>query len=320
MKEVMTAYYNENNPCAAQWLRNLIDAGMIAPGVVDDRSITDVRAEDLNGFTQCHFFAGIGGWSFALRIAGWPDDRSVWTGSAPCQPYSVAGKQKGAEDHRDLWPHMFDLIAQRRPPIIFGEQVSNAIRLGWLDRVSSDLEAANYSVGSIVLGAHSVGAPHIRQRLCWGAVGLEDSNNSGLEGQPGSVDIIYESRRKPSGQNRGPVAASGVPVAERVVYPNSIRCDGDHHGSEIKVDTAKHPWFDFELVRFPDGATRRTQPGVYPVDYGLPARMGRDCTGAKGEAKPNRRAIIEGFGNAIVPELAAEFVTAFLSVTTKEKK
>ena len=75
----MTAYYNEINPYAAQWLRNLIDEGQIAPGVVDDRSIEDVRPSDLEGFEQCHFFAGIGGWSRALRLAGWPDDRPVWT-------------------------------------------------------------------------------------------------------------------------------------------------------------------------------------------------------------------------------------------------
>lgn len=70
----MTAYYNEFDPFAAKWLRNLIDAGLIAPGIVDDRSITDVTPADLEGFKQCHFFAGIGGWSLALRLAGVPDD------------------------------------------------------------------------------------------------------------------------------------------------------------------------------------------------------------------------------------------------------
>ena len=87
----MPAYYNENNRFAAQWLRNLIAAGDIAPGDVDERSITEVRPDDLRGYTQCHFFAGIGGWSAALRLAGWPDDRPVWTGSCPCQPFSAAG-------------------------------------------------------------------------------------------------------------------------------------------------------------------------------------------------------------------------------------
>ena len=66
----MTAYYNEIDPYAASWLCNLIDAGHIAPGVVDTRSIEDIAPRDLDGFTQCHFFAGIGVWSYALRRAG----------------------------------------------------------------------------------------------------------------------------------------------------------------------------------------------------------------------------------------------------------
>jgi hypothetical protein len=111
------AYYNEFDPYAAQWLRNLIDAGLIAPGDVDTRSITDVRPADLAGYTQAHFFAGIGGWSLAARLAGWPDDRPLWTGSAPCQPFSVAGAQKGQSDERHLWPVFAELIRTVRPPV-----------------------------------------------------------------------------------------------------------------------------------------------------------------------------------------------------------
>jgi len=88
----LTAYYNEIDPFAAEWLRQLIKDGLIADGEVDERSIEDVTPNELAGFTQCHFFAGIGGWSYALRLAGWPDDQPVWTGSCPCQPFSTAGK------------------------------------------------------------------------------------------------------------------------------------------------------------------------------------------------------------------------------------
>jgi DNA (cytosine-5)-methyltransferase 1 len=67
----------------------------------------------LRGFTQCHFFAGIGVWSYALRLAGWPDDRPVWTGSCPCQPFSAAGKGAGFADERHLWPAWHHLIRER---------------------------------------------------------------------------------------------------------------------------------------------------------------------------------------------------------------
>jgi DNA (cytosine-5)-methyltransferase 1 len=160
-------YYNEFDTGAAAWLRNMIEAELIPPGVVDTRSITDVTPKDLEGFDSCHFFAGIGGWPIALGLAGWPDERPVWSGSCPCQSYSVAGKQKGDDDPRNLWPHFFRLISQRRPDCIFGEQVANAIRHGWLDGISADLEGAGYAIGACVLGAHSTGAPHIRQRLYW---------------------------------------------------------------------------------------------------------------------------------------------------------
>ena len=161
----MAAYYNENDPAAAQWLRNLIAAGHIAPGEVDERSILEVQPSDLAGFTQCHFFAGIGVWSYSLRSAGWPDDRPVWTGSCPCQPFSAAGKGNEFADERHLWPAWFRLARELRPDTIFGEQVSSKDALTWFDHVRSDLEGEGYALGVLDTCAAGVGAPHIRQRL-----------------------------------------------------------------------------------------------------------------------------------------------------------
>lgn len=179
----MTAYYNEIDPYAAQWLRNLIAAGHIAPGDVDERSILDVHPDDLKSYTQCHFFAGVGVWSLALRRAGWDDNRPVWTGSCPCQPFSTAGIGAGFTDERHLWPAFFYLTTQRGPNVVFGEQVASKDGLGWLDLVQTDLENAGYAIGAADLCAAGVGAPHIRQRLWFVAERLGHTHSEGPQGQ-----------------------------------------------------------------------------------------------------------------------------------------
>ena len=163
----MSVYYNEFEPYAAEWLRNLIKAGHIPDGEVDTRSIVDVEPADLRGFSQCHFFSGIGGWSHALRLAGWADDREIWTGSCPCQPFSVAGKGAGTDDPRHLWPHFFRLIRSCRPAVVMGEQVAGKAGYGWFDGVRSDLEGEGYASRAVDIPACAVNAPHIRQRLYW---------------------------------------------------------------------------------------------------------------------------------------------------------
>jgi DNA (cytosine-5)-methyltransferase 1 len=162
-------YYNEFDKFAANWLRELIKEGLIPDGRVDERDMRDVKPSDLDGFTSCHFFAGIGGWAYALRLAGWPDDRPVWTGSCPCQPFSAAGQGKGTDDDRHLWPAFRWLIAnaKRTPSVIFGEQVASKAGREWLSGVRLDLEAMGYAVGAADLCAAGIGAPHIRQRLWW---------------------------------------------------------------------------------------------------------------------------------------------------------
>ena len=175
------AYYNEIDPYAAQWLRNLIAAGHIAHGDVDERSIEDVKPAELVGYTQCHFFAGIGVWSHALRQAGWPDDKPVWTGSCPCQPFSAAGKGGGFDDERHLWPAFHHLIEQCKPATVIGEQVASKDANAWLDLVQVDLEALDYAFGAVPFPSASIGAPHIRDRLYWVADALHGNGNQRFE-------------------------------------------------------------------------------------------------------------------------------------------
>ena len=215
----MTAYYNEHEPFAAAWLRNLIDKNLIAPGDVDERSITDVQPSDLDGYVQHHFFAGIGGWSYALRLAGVPDSHRVWTGSCPCPPFSSAGKKKRCPecdekpiphplktgifaciecahewfaDERHLWPEFLRLIdgcqgRECEATEIFGEQVAGADGLVWFDGVRATLEALGFAVGGIDACAAGVGAPHIRQRLFWVANAPDADGRAGEQGQQGEA-------------------------------------------------------------------------------------------------------------------------------------
>lgn len=183
-------YFNDFDEGACAWLAELMKQGHIPPGEIDRRSILDVSASDLRGFRQCHFFAGIGGWAYALRLAGVPVDVSLWTGSPPCQPFSVAGRQKGRDDERHLAPHFVDLVRVARPGMLLGEQVASAEVFGkapkrarenavpppdwaWIDDLLNRLEAARYTAGANDFPSAGVGAPHIRQRTYFGAVAHE---------------------------------------------------------------------------------------------------------------------------------------------------
>jgi len=235
------AYYNEIDTYAAQWLRNLIAAGHIAPGDVDERSIEDVHPDDLRPYTQCHFFAGIGVWSLALRRAGWPDDRPVWTGSCPCQPYSQAGQGLGFDDPRHLWPHFAWLIRERRPGEVLGEQVASKDAEPWLDLVQTDLEAMDYAFGAVAFPSAGVGAPHIRDRTYWMA-------------------NLHSER---CGEAR-----QGELSGER---PEWVECDSN----AIRPGPVNGPWADADWIFCRDGKWRAVEPGTFPLAHGAPARVGR---------------------------------------------
>jgi DNA (cytosine-5)-methyltransferase 1 len=201
------AFYNENDPYPAKWLRNLIGAGHISPGYVDERDIQEVSPNDIKQYTRAHFFAGIGTWDYALKLAEWPDNQQVWTGSCPCQPFSTAGKRGGTDDSRHLWPEWFRLIRECKPTVIFGEQVASKDGLAWLDIVYSDLESEGYAVAAVDLCAAGIGAPHIRQRLYFVAESIGERwggrSNGHHQSENGGVVSEVETSRSESSNSLG---------------------------------------------------------------------------------------------------------------------
>jgi len=328
----VTDYYNEIDPAAAQWLRNLIDAGHLTPGYVDERSIEDVYPSDLRGFTQCHFFAGIGVWAYALRQAGWPSDRPVWTGSCPCQPFSAAGKGAGFDDERHLWPAFHHLIKECKPATVIGEQVASKDADSWIDLVHTDLEALGYAFGAIPYPSASVGSPHIRDRLYWvgntSSAGLD--KRIGVAGVPswqtaaiarkaiertsicsGGVEYAtgdgWEQRGTESG--RGSIAAGCPPSGM------ADTLDSTGHGSLPRgiirelpqgvgaMQTECRPtgpvngrWSDADWLFCRDGKWRPVEPGTFPLANGAPARVVR----------------LRAYGNAINAVQAQTFIESVM--------
>ncbi len=281
------AYYNEIDPYAAQWLRNLIDAGHIASGDVDTRSIVDVKASDLTGYTQCHFFAGIGVWSYALRQSGWSDSRPVWTGSCPCQPFSVAGAGEGVSDERHLWPVWFELIKQCRPDVVFGEQVESAIKYGWLDLVQDDVEREDYSLGVAGIPAAGVGAPHIRHRLYFVAQSSEVGRGGRRDGNT----------PRHSGQIQTEGQGSPSELADTIESGwSGISGGGETQEQRITQCGTAGFWRPADWIDCTDRKTRPVEPSTFPLAYGAPARVGR----------------LRAYGNAIVPQVAQAFIEAYL--------
>jgi DNA (cytosine-5)-methyltransferase 1 len=358
--------YNDFDKHACAWLLELISAGHLPEGTVDERSIADIRADEIRDARQFHTFAGIGGWPLALRLAGWPESVPVWTGSCPCQPFSAAGKRKGQDDERDLWPDFFRLIRDCRPGVVFGEQVASSDVIGtqleadfiaaiqsvdfgkanrladriaerernadlaslpprWLDRICADLASAGYAIRAGVMGAHSVGAPHIRQRLYWVAypngsewrpdfdangvgqgrtaatpgIGREAGGLADAHGRHGGDRGIQrggEHGQQP--EDGGFVVGMGDPDDQGPQghgRPFNLNDPAGRDGEE-RHNPASGFWSNYDIINCRDGKARRVESGSFPLANGIPGRVG----------------LLRGYGNAIVPQVAAKFITAFM--------
>jgi len=307
-------YYNDIDSGVASWLRQLIAMEQIPPGYIDERSITEIRPSDLIGFTQCHFFCGIGGWPYALHLANIPETFPLWTGSPPCQPFSVAGRARGKDDSRHLAPAFLDLISECKPQFIFGEQVAAAITKDhWADSLLIELEEEGYASGFAVLPACSVGAPHQRNRMFFGAYDMAQpmrsewfgerphglaksageetqSSSDQFAGHRDSVELVnaYRERLEREWRNRDPQGWQRSDVRQTGLL--------DRTGIKRLCNQDKSFWSDADWISCRDGKFRAVEPSTFPLAYGVPERMGR----------------LRGYGNAIVPQVAAEFIDAFL--------
>lgn len=339
------AYYNEIDPKAASWLKELVKQGLIADGDVDDRSIWDVTPKEIEDYTQCHFFAGIGVWSYALRQAGWDDTRPVWTGSCPCQPFSSAGKGKGFDDERHLWPAFHHLIRECRPVVIFGEQVAGKAGESWFTSLQADLEAEDYAAGLTVFPACGIGAPHQRKRLYWCA--MENTSGArprGFSGPPGeqgrdSLDRRAKSLRQED-RETGTNGSDTDGTANNMANPTSDGCKRGHkrrkrkdgqsqegrvlessgEGTTIKQLTTGPTngfWGGADWLFCRDGKWRPVEPGTFPLADGFASELVsssnlsiEDIRSTK-EAKTMR---LKGYGNAIVAPQAQMFIEAYLEL------
>lgn len=333
----MTAFYNDKEKFVVQWLRNLVAAGKLPGGVVDGRGIEELSPEELSSYDECHFFAGIGGWPLALHQAGGTRGLRIWTGSCPCQPFSLAGKRQGFDDERHIWPVWFSLIKECKPDVIFGEQVSSPDALRWLDAVFDDLESAGYACTALDLCASSVGAPHIRQRLYWVAyadhgrrLGLSRSEGRETErldairaGETGSVanassarfsdegNAIYQFREETPPANDARPGETGS-----VADSNSERCDGERillqpgrQGEEDAKATGSSEANDRRGDFRPVGGFWRDADWLYcRDDKWRPVEPG---TFPLVDGFSGRMGRLRAYGNAIVVPLAATFIRAF---------
>ena len=361
-------YYNEFDPDAAAWLGELVASRNIPEGRVDDRSVVDVRPGDLSGYTQCHFFAGIGGWAYAIKLAGWGDDKPIWTASLPCQPFSVAGKGLGEADDRHLWPVFRELVRECRPAIIFGEQVASAAGRLWLAGVRADLEGMGYAVAAVDCCAAGIGAPHIRQRLYWVAVRMADADQwqcgRRADCQGRFIDwqeagrVEGDGEPEPSGEadRMGDADRNGREpwwaTAATAGYRGSVDAAGsgsdglsdsfnpgleghsrdEHHRHEPGRDgtnaTGPAPecgkfdaWSDFYLVECRDGKVRRVGTCIFTLAHGLPRGLvpsGDPSPQEANASQEGRKTRLRGYGNAIVPQLAAEFIRTVMDFLSEK--
>ncbi len=253
-------------------------------------------------------FAGVPIYDDICNFDGQPF-RGVWllTGGFPCQPFSLAGKRRGASDDRALWPEMLRVIDEAKPRWVLGENVPGIVSME-LDNVLADLERLNYSAWSLTVPACAVDARHRRDRV-WivaHATGGQDDGRkcrdvSEAEGRGESLNAAADSGRETlavadslngrarTGRQNGAPARNGgedVPDANGAGREEQRRTLAD--GEEHEAAQCGNRW--------------QPEPAICRVANGIPNRVDR----------------LRGLGNAIVPQVAAQLIREMARMENNE--
>jgi len=283
----------------------------------------------VNEKTHLDLFSGIGGFALAAKWNGyrtvgfcdnepyaqavlkkhWPevpchkDIREVrgelyagvtlLTGGFPCQPFSVAGKQRGKDDNRYLWPEMLRVIQEAKPAWIIGENVAGIVNLA-LDQVCADLEGQGYEVEPIIVPACAVDAPHRRDRV-WI---LANATNGGLQSRKNGGVFQCGQRKTFTEECKQTSNAKGSCSLANSVNKGLQRtklCEA--FGESSGASRSASECFGIEGLYWP------IEPNVGRVAHGV----------------PNRVVKLRGLGNAIVPQVAAGIIRCINKVMEYNK-
>ena len=208
----------------------------------------------------------------------------IITGGYPCQPFSIAGSQRGEKDTRHLWPDMFRIVKECKPTWVIGENVSGHIKLG-LDTVLQDLESEGYSVRAFSISASSIGANHQRERV-WiiAHSNMENTRQHGrrIESTWNTESIgprTSEETERSSDTNKINGSSERASLVGESSDANSQGLQGRRSEQQLRKDETKRPtswdsWWESE-------------PSVGRVANGIPHRVDR----------------LKGLGNSLVPAI-----------------
>jgi len=265
------------------------------------------------------------------NVKGKEGEADVVCGGFPCQPFSVAGKQKGTSDDRHLWPEMFRLIREIKPQFVIGENVKNIVNIQdgvVFETVCTDLESEGYEVQSFNIPAAGVGAPHRRERIWIVAYAERYNETQQIQKSDGTQDQVQNKRGQKdsasrissransiwqtnnryetnvanthsSNQRTGKKSKQQERSTSRECFSNSSEYDANTNSEGLQRLWSEHKLRNSKEEKQTSGNSWwSVEPNVGRVAHGVPGRVHR----------------LKGLGNSIVPQIAKEIGLAIKKV------